>query len=183
METAELKATQRALSKFGQKTVQRAASLLIIKKRGYDTGRLSKSLDYDLHVAANSIAMAFKMEDYGMAINEGRKKSSRGSSPGELYPKILEWVRRKGLRPRNSQGQFESWRNKDKQQRGIAYVVTRKIHRFGYKGTGFFDIAFKENFKKLPKPLRKAFALDVQNFLDYTIREINKDYGNNSNRG
>ena len=172
----ELEATQKALSKFGKDVIIKAATYLQTRKRGYDTGRLMKSLDYDLGVAANSISLKIRMEDYGLAINEGRGKSGGGS--GVLYPKILEWVKRKGLRPRNSKGQYEAWRNKAQQQRGIAYVVTRKIHRFGYKGTNFFDDAFAQSYKKLPKALTKAFALDLENFLNFTIDEIN---GNNSN--
>ena len=172
----ELEATQKALSKFGKDVIIKAATYLQTRKRGYDTGKLMKSLDYDLGVAANSISLKIRMEDYGLAINEGRGKSGGGS--GVLYPKILEWVKRKGLRPRNSKGQYEAWRNKAQQQRGIAYVVTRKIHRFGYKGTGFFDDAFAQSYKKLPKKLIQAFALDLENFLNFTIDEIN---GNNSN--
>ena len=172
----ELEATQKALSKFGKDVIIKAATYLQTRKRGYDTGKLMKSLDYDLGVAANSISLKIRMEDYGLAINEGRGKSGGGS--GVLYPKILEWVKRKGLRPRNSKGQYEAWRNKAQQQIGIAYVVTRKIHRFGYKGTGFFDDAFAQSYKKLPKKLTQAFALDLENFLNFTIDEIN---GNNSN--
>jgi len=172
----ELDATKKALSKFGKDVIIKAATYLQTRKRGYDTGRLMKSLDYDLGVAANSISLKIRMEDYGLAINEGRGKSGGGS--GVLFPKILEWVKRKGLRPRNSKGQYEAWRNKAQQQRGIAYVVTRKIHRFGYKGTHFFDDAFAQSYKKLPKKLTKAFALDLENFLNFTIDEIN---GNNSN--
>jgi len=172
----ELEATQKALSKFGKDVIIKAATYLQTRKRGYDTGKLMKSLDYDLGVAANSISLKIRMEDYGLAINEGRGKSGGGS--GVLYPKILEWVKRKGLSPRNSKGQYEAWRNKAQQQRGIAYVVTRKIHRFGYKGTGFFDDAFAQSYKKLPKKLTQAFALDLENFLNFTIDEIN---GNNSN--
>ena len=174
----ELEATQKALSKFGKDVIIKAATYLQTRKRGYDTGKLMKSLDYDLGVAANSISLKIRMEDYGLAINEGRGKSGGGS--GVLYPKILEWVKRKGLRPRNSKGQYEAWRNKAQQQRGIAYVVTRKIHRFGYKGTNFFDDAFTQSYKKLPKALTKAFALDLENFLNFTIDEINN--GTNSNK-
>ena len=174
----ELDATQKALSKFGKDVIIKAATYLQTRKRGYDTGKLMKSLDYDLGVAANSISLKIRMEDYGLAINEGRGKS--GAGPGVLYPKILEWVKRKGLRPRNSKGQYEAWRNKAQQQRGIAYVVTRKIHRFGYKGTGFFDDAFAQSYKKLPKKLTQAFALDLENFLNFTIDEINN--GTNSNK-
>jgi hypothetical protein len=172
----ELEATQKALSKFGKDVIIKAATYLQTRKRGYDTGKLMKSLDYDLGVAANSISLKIRMEDYGLAINEGRGKSGGGS--GVLYPKILEWVKRKGLRPRNSKGQYEAWRNKAQQQRGIAYVVTRKIHRFGYKGTGFFDDAFAQSYKKLPKKLTQAFALDLENFLNFTIDEINGNNGN-----
>ena len=57
-------------------------------------------------------------------------------------------------------------------------MITRKIHRFGYKGTKFLDDAFAQSYKKLPKELEKAFALDLENFLNFTIDEIN---GNNSN--
>ena len=121
--------TQKALNKFGKDVVIRAATLLQTRKRGYDTGKLFKSLDHDLQVAANSISLKFRMEDYGLAIDSGRGKSGK-SSGGQLFPKILDWVKRKGLRPRNSKGQFEAWRNKEQQQRGIAFVVTRKIHRF-----------------------------------------------------
>lgn len=174
----ELEATKKALNKFGKNVIIKAATFLQTRKRGYDTGRLMKSLDYDLAVAANSISLKIKMEDYGFAINDGRGASRGKSAGGPLYPKILDWVKRKGLRPRNSKGQFTAWKNKEQQQRGIAYVITRKIHRFGYKGTHFFDDAFAQSYRRLPKEIEKAFALDLQNFLNFTIDEINN--GNNS---
>ena len=169
--------TKKALSKFGLDVIIRAASLLQTRKRGYDTGKLYKSLDSDIQVAANSISLKFKMEEYGLAIDKGRKKSGSGSG-SELFPKILEWVKRKGLRPRDSKGKFVAWKNKEKQQRGIAYVVTRKINRFGYEGTNFFTDAFEMKFKKLPKVLVKTFALDVEKFLKQSIDEINGNNGN-----
>ena len=169
--------TQKALNKFGKDVVIRAATLLQTRKRGYDTGKLFKSLDSDLQVAANSISLKFKMEEYGLAIDKGRGKSGSGGS-GDLFPKILAWVKRKGLRPRDSKGKFKAWKNKENQQRGIAFAVTRKIHRFGYKGNNFFTDAFEQNFKKLPKKIEKTFALDVEKFLAQTIDEINGNNGN-----
>jgi hypothetical protein len=169
--------TKKALDKFGKDVVIRAATLLQTRKRGFDTGKLFKSLDHDIQVAANSISLKFKMEEYGLAIDQGRGKT-KNSGSGVLFPKILAWVKRKGLRPRNSKGQFAAWRNKEQQQRGIAFVVTRKIHRFGYKGNNFFTDAFESQFKKLPKKIEKTFALDVERFLAQTIDEIN---GNNRN--
>ena len=177
MASFDYEKTQKALSKFGKDVVIRAATLLQTRKRGYDTGKLFKSLDSDLQVAANSISLKFKMEEYGLAIDQGRGKSGSGGS-GALFPKILAWVKRKGLRPRDSKGKFKAWKNKENQQRGIAFAVTRKIHRFGYEGTNFFTDAFEQNFKKLPKKIEKTFALDVERFLAQTIDEID---GNNSN--
>lgn len=177
MASFDYEKTQKALNKFGKDVVIRAATLLQTRKRGFDTGKLFKSLDHDLQVAANSISLKFKMEDYGLAIDKGRGKSGSGGS-GALFPKILAWVKRKGLRPRDSKGKFKAWKNKEQQQRGIAFVVTRKIHRFGYKGNNFFTDAFEQNFKKLPKKIEKTFALDVEKFLAQTIDEINGDNGN-----
>ena len=170
--------TQKALNKFGKDVVMRAGALLMIRKRGYDTGKLAKSLDHDLRVAANSISLKFRMEEYGLAMDKGRGKSEEGGGSGALFPKILAWVKRKGLRPRDSKGKFKAWKNKENQQRGIAFAVTRKIHRFGYEGTNFFTDAFDEKFKKLPRVIKKTFALDVERFLAQTIDEIN----DNSNK-
>ena len=174
----EGEALQKALRKFGQKTIQRAAANLMRGKRGYDTGKLMKSIDYDLAVSLNSFMLKFDYLDYGEAIDKGRSKTSN-SQGGILFNKILAWVKRKNLRARNSRGQYTAWKNKTKQQRAIAFLVTRKIHRFGYKGTGFFTKAFEENYKKIPASIRKAYMLDFDKFMKYTLDELNN--GNNSN--
>lgn len=164
---------QKALRKFGKKTVSRAASLLMMGKRGYDTGKLMKSLDYDLAITANAFALKFNYLNYGEYIDKGRGGAKK-SSGGTTFKNILQWVQRKNLRPRNSAGQFVAWKNKSQQQRSIAFVITRKINRFGFKGTGFFTNAFKENFKKLPKQIKKSYALDFDKFMKQTLDELNK---------
>jgi hypothetical protein len=165
-------ATDKALNKFGKEVVRKAAFNLTNQKR-YVSGKLWKSLDYKAITSNRSISLKFVMEDYGIILDEGRGKSQGGGS-GDLYPKILEWVKKKGLRPRDSNGKFKAWKNKAKQQEGIAFAVTRKIHRFGYEPTNFFSDAFKLSFKKLPRTLKKTFALDVERFLAQTIDEINR---------
>ena len=109
---------KKALQKFGQKTIQRAGANLLNGKRGYDTGKLLKSIDYDLAVYLNSFMLKFDYLDYGEAIDKGRKPSSR-SQGGVLFKEILGWVQRKKLRPRNKFGQYEAWKNKTQQQRSI----------------------------------------------------------------
>ena len=99
---------KKALQKFGQKTIQKAAANLINGKRGYDTGALMKSIDYDLAVSLNSFMLKFDYLDYGEEIDKGRKRSTR-SNGGVLFNKILDWVKRKNLRPRSSTGQFQAW--------------------------------------------------------------------------
>ena len=169
---------QKALKKFGKKTVEVAAANLVRSKRGVDTGKLLKSIDYDLAVTLNAFSLKFKYLDYGEAIDKGRGKANT-SQGGVVYRNILEWVKRKRLRPRNSRGQFEAWRNKTQQQKSIAFLVARKINRFGYKGNGFFTNAFKQTYKKLPKDIKTAYMLDFDKFMKFTLDEIQN--GNNSN--
>ncbi len=179
MEGLEGEHIKRALRKFGQKTIQRAGANLLNGKRGYDTGKLLKSIDYDLAVYLNSFMLKFDYLDYGEAIDKGRKPSSR-SQGGVLFKEILGWVQRKKLRPRNKFGQYEAWKNKTQQQRSIAYLVSRKIHRFGYEGTGFFTRAFEYHYKKtLPASIKKAYMLDFEQFMNYTLDQLKN--GNNSN--
>jgi|TARA_B110000444_G_C18826528_1_gene590659 hypothetical protein len=169
---------QKALKKFGKKTVEVAAANLVRSKRGVDTGKLLKSIDYDLAVTLNAFSLKFKYLDYGEAIDKGRGKANT-SQGGVVYRNILEWVKRKRLRPRNSRGQFEAWRNKTQQQKSIAFLVARKINRFGYKGNGFFTNAFKQTYKKLPKDIKTAYMLDFDKFMKFTLDEIQN--GNNGN--
>ena len=151
---------------------------LVRSKRGVDTGKLLKSIDYDLAVTLNAFSLKFKYLDYGEAIDKGRGKANT-SQGGVVYRNILEWVKRKRLRPRNSRGQFEAWRNKTQQQKSIAFLVARKINRFGYKGNGFFTNAFKQTYKKLPKDIKTAYMLDFDKFMKFTLDEIQN--GNNGN--
>jgi|TARA_B100000497_G_scaffold88805_1_gene98993 hypothetical protein len=169
----------KALNKFGKKTVEVAAANLLRSKRGYDTGKLLKSIDYDVAVTLNAFSLKFNYEDYGEQIDKGRGKSNN-SQGGVVYQNILEWVKRKKLRPRNSKGQYEAWKNKTQQQRSIAFLVARKINRFGYEGNGFFTNAFKQTYKKLPKEIKKAYMLDFEKFMSFTLDEI-KTNGNNGN--
>jgi len=169
---------QKALKKFGKKTVEVAAANLVRSKRGVDTGKLLKSIDYDLAVTLNAFSLKFKYLDYGEAIDKGRGKANT-SQGGVVYRNILEWVKRKRLRPRNSRGQFEAWRNKTQQQKSIAFLVARKINRVGYKGNGFFTNAFKQTYKKLPKDIKTAYMLDFDKFMKFTLDEIQN--GNNGN--
>lgn len=169
----------KALNKFGQKTIEVAASNLLRSKRGYDTGKLLKSIDYDVAVTLNAFSLKFNYEDYGEEIDKGRG-ASKQSQGGVVYKNILEWVKRKKLRPRNSKGQYEAWKNKVQQQRSIAFLVARKINRFGYKGNGFFTNAFKQTYKNLPKSIKDAYMLDFDKFMKFTLDEIKRN-GNDSN--
>ncbi len=167
---------EKALKKFGQRTIEVAGANLIISKRGVDTGKLLKSLDYDVAVTLNAFSLKFNYENYGEQIEKGRGKSNT-SQGGVVYKNILEWVKRKRLRPRNSRGQYEAWKNKTQQQRSIAFLVARKINRFGYEGNSFYSKAFKQTYKKLPKDIKRAYMLDFDKFMKFTLDEIQN--GNN----
>ena len=52
-----------------------------------------------------------------------------------------------------------------------AYVISRSIWNKGIKASLFFTKPFEKGFKRLPEDLRKAYGLDVEEFLEYTIKQ------------
>jgi len=92
----------------------------------------------------------------------------------------LESGKNKKLKPGNTKGQYVACKNKTQQQRSISFLVARKINRFGYDSNGIFSNAFKQTYKKLPKEIKKAYMLDFEKFMSFTLDEI-KTNGNNGN--
>ena len=91
----------KALNKFGKKTVEVAAANLLRSKRGYDTGKLLKSIDYDVAVTLNAFSLKFNYEDYGEQIDKGRGCFGGCMRPQKsaVLPLLQGWmliVRREG---------------------------------------------------------------------------------------
>jgi hypothetical protein len=168
--------TKLYLDKFGKYVVQQSRTNLT-KKDKKDRGELYNSLGYDLEVGKNSFSLSFKMTDYGKFVDKGVKgKVSSTKAPnspfrfgtgsgkkGGLTDGINGWVKRKRFQFKDKKGKFMSYES-------TAYLIRNSIYNKGLKTTNFFTRPFELAFKKLPDELVEAFALDMENLLNYTTK-------------
>jgi hypothetical protein len=156
--------TKIALDKFGKYLVTQSRANLTRQKKNV-TKTLYNSLDYEVKVNPKSIEFDFIMEAYGEWVDKGRK-------PGKMPPfgAIYAWVARRKI-------QFKDTKTK----KFLSYSETArrvmiKIKAKGIEPSDFYTRPFNLGFKQLPEELRQAYELDVMQFLDFTINELNKKY-------
>lgn len=169
--------TKLYLDKFGKYVVQQSKTNLT-KKDKKDKGDLYDSIGYDLQVGKNSFSLSFKMTDYGQFVDKGVKgKTSSSRAPnspfrfgtgsgkkGGLSNGIDGWVKRKRIQFKDKKsGKFMSYDS-------TAYLIRNSIYNKGLKTTNFFTRPFELAFEKLPDELVEAFALDMENLLNYTTK-------------
>ena len=137
-------------------------------KRGNNnaSGHLSRSLDYNINVSKNSIQSDFLMPDYGDFVDKGVKGTESGRSlAGYKYRNKKPPVRFLRTFIKQKTGRFR--------QRGLtqkAFAIQNVIFKRGLKPTEFYSKPFKEAFKKLPDELVEAFALDVDDFMEFVLK-------------
>jgi hypothetical protein len=157
--------TQIALDRFGKYLVKEARKNLTRKKKNVSKA-LYKSIDYEVQVMENSINFNFLMEEYGEWVDKGRKA-------GKMPPvsAIEKWVEQRKIQFRDNRGRFESYNS-------TAWAIAKSIKKRGIPPTKFYSRPFRLGFAKLPQELTQAYALDVEDFLDYTLNELNTKYKN-----
>lgn len=160
--------TEAALDKFGKYLVREARKNLTRQKKN-NTNSLYKSLDYEVKDMPNSINFDFLMEEYGEWVDKGRKA-------GKMPPvsAIEKWVSQRKIQFRDNKGRFETYNS-------TAWSIARGIKKRGIPATNFYSRPFKLGFNKLPPELTQAYALDLEDFLDFTLNELNVKYKNVSN--
>jgi hypothetical protein len=162
--------TKLALDKFGKYLVAQSRANLSRKRPPHgrpinNTKTLYNSLAYETKVNPKSIEFDFLMEAYGEWVDKGRK-------PGKMPPfgAIYAWAARKKV-------QFKDGKTKKfLSYAETARLVMIKIKAKGIQPTDFYTRPFNLGFKQLPEELRQAYELDVMQFLDFTINELNKKY-------
>jgi hypothetical protein len=169
-----------SLEKFAKGVVQQARSNLTRNKKNV-TGNLYNSLQYEIEVGPNSLALRWKMDelapywkfqDYGVQGKSSNAKApnssfrfgkSYGSMQGGLSRAIEEWVAARRFQFRDKKGKFLSYD-------ATAFLVSRSIYNKGIKTTSFFTRPFQLKFEQLPKEIATAFALDLKDFLRFTLQ-------------
>lgn len=131
------------------------------------SGDLINKMDYSIKESKNSFEADFLMENYGEFLNYGVKGVKEGKSlKGYKYTnkkppvKFLKtWLKQKT-------GKF---RSRDLNSR--AFAVQNIIYQRGIKPTEFFSKPFEKLFATLPEELVEAYALDVDDFIEFVIKE------------
>lgn len=163
---------EKYLNEFGKLVVKQSRTNLTKKKKN-DRGELYKSISYDLEVFKNSFSLSFSMEDYGKFVDKGVKgvisSQKAPNSPFKYTTKrpptkaLDGWVKRKISGARNEKGQFVK-------RESIKFAIANKIFLEGLETTNFFERPFELAFKKLPDDIVKAYALDVENLLKFSLK-------------
>ena len=168
-----------SLEKFAKGVVEQARANLVREKKNV-TGTLYDSLQYEIEVGPNSLALRWKMDelapywkfqDYGV---QGKSSSSKApSSPfrfgtgsgmaGGLSRAIEKWVAARRFQFRDKKGKFLSYD-------ATALLISRSIYNKGIKTTSFFTRPFQLNFQQLPEEIATAYALELSDFLRFTLQ-------------
>lgn len=119
---------RQTLEEYGQQLIDEYKNNL--SSSGHSaTGNLANSISFTIDVSDGQIQLDLELADYWKFVEEGR-------GPGKMPPidSILSWVRMKHILPRESHGKLPT-------ERDLAFLIARKIGRFGIKGTNDLERA------------------------------------------
>lgn len=160
-----------SLNKFAKYVVQQSRSNLTKGKKNVSKS-LYDSIDYDLTVSPNSFSLSFIMDEYGMYQDKGvsgteKKYNTPFKYTNKMPPikPLADWAKFKNIRLRDAKGKFAKGNYKT-----IGFLISRSIYRKGIKPSLFFTKPFERSFKNLPDEVVKAFALEIEDLLDFTTK-------------
>jgi hypothetical protein len=164
---------KRFLTDFRNYVVKESKSNLTRLKKS-SSKKLYNSIKGNVKVSKNSMTVDFSMEEYGLFQDKGvsgkRKKYKTPYTYKSKMPppkKLDKWIVRKGIAPRNEKGQLMT-------RKSLQFVIARGIYFNGIKPSLFFTKPFDKAFKRMPNELIEKYGLDVDNFLEHTLKEFKK---------
>lgn len=153
----------RALNKWSREVVEGAMRNVGAyrtvkgKRRKIDSsGRLRKSLKYDLGIVAERMYIHFySTVDYANNVEEGRR---RGKMP-PTEP-IKDWIRQKPLRLRDKKtGRMMSMSERNRKK--VAFGIAVNIMKYGIKPTYFFRDAVEAKLDDMDDAVREFFLENI----------------------
>ena len=160
-----------ALRQFGKYVVQQSRANLSKGKKN-DSKSLYNSIQAKQSTGANWFSLSFIMEDYAMYQDKGvsgteKKYNTPFKYTNKMPPikPLADWAKFKNIRLRDAKGKFAKGNYKT-----IGFLISRSIYRKGIKPSLFFTKPFERSFKNLPDEVVKAFALEIEDLLDFTTK-------------
>lgn len=138
-------ALKAAMEKYGEALV--IEIIRELKDAGKEaTGRLAKSIDYELIETLDKISVGIKALDYFEFVDSGRRKGAK-APPADA---IVKWMKVKGIKGRDKKtGRFQT-------QKQTAFIIARGISKNGIKPT----FVVKKSLRKL-KSLQEKLLTDA----------------------
>ena len=167
------------LKDFADKVIQKAQlNLGVVKSyRSKATGktyrkrldaskRLRNSLASEVKVRAKDGRfvkgfVSFEMLDYGQVVDKGRKAGKGISEAGQKS--VIEWIKKKPLKLRDADGKFVKLT--DARLKGMAYVISRNMKKYGKEPTNFFTDAYNSQEELLFESLQDRIADDQIDYI------------------
>jgi len=123
-------------------------------------GALADSHEVVLTAENTRSQVAIMANDYWFWQNKGRGITKEGNYPALVRPKIDEWVNK--LPDWYAPDKKDGTKGKKLTKAEQAFLVTRKIHKEGYKGNFYVD----NTIPKFEAAINKAVLEDIQNYFN-----------------
>lgn len=91
------------------------------------------NFQWDITPSENGLKLQFFLPEYWRYIEYGRRPTVN-KGDGKLQEKILRWIEEKDITPKDGIS-----------KKSLAYLITRKIHREGYKGRNCLQNALNDS--------------------------------------
>ena len=169
------------LNDYGERVVAALKDNLEFRKK-LASRRLSDSIKFKIVSLVDTTTFELSLADYYKFVDKGRGPTKSGGGPikgpldwgkPSLRKNILQWMTYKGIQPsaqmgygkNKAAGKVSTATALDK-AREMAYLISRKIHREGYKGSNFFTDVFKSggvgDVKQLEQELSAAMGRAIR---------------------
>ncbi len=144
--------------KSGKKWTPTSTKKVTSKRNSVATGKLQKSIRYEL---TPTLGLKLYYEKYGDYVQSGRKGKSKGAPVGA----IAKWSKMKRLKPRDmATGKFIA-KSKGSVS-SMNFMVNRSMAYYGVPAYPFMDKAIEESYDKELDNIYEAFKKDVADGLD-----------------
>ena len=159
------------LNGFGKYVIQQSRSNLTKQRKNVDKN-LYNSLNFEKNVSKNSFQLSFVMENYGKFQDKGvsgteKKYDTVFKYTNKMPPvkPLIEWVSKRRFQFRDKKtGKFMSYKS-------TGFLVAKGIYKNGIKPSLFCTKPFEKAFQTMPDEVVKAYGLDVEKFLQSTIKK------------
>lgn len=128
------------------------------------SGKLADSVKALFSVNGNTFEVSLSLESYWKSIENGRPPTKNNGN-GELRRAILDWIKVKPVLPTPINGKLPT-------ESQLAYLISRKIHKFGYEGKQPLKRTLDENRIDIIKDIEDALSKDLSTDILNVLRTI-----------